>query len=302
MTRAAPATVSGEPALQRATGARRPREGGERGDDPRAGRPATALPALPVVNACGRGVLRRVTVSRATAPAVSAARPSGGRQGRDMNTKLTAILSTAIVLAATPALAHHPLGGMPMTTFTHGVLSGIGHPLLGFDHLFFIVAMGVAAALTGARYLAPLAYVAAMLAGVGLILVGVELPLVEPAIALSLLILGGLLAMGGGLSLPLAAALFAVAGLFHGWAFGESLAGQEGGAAPAVTIGYLLGLAAVQYAIAVVAGLAVTALGRAASAADMAPRLAGATVMGVGAFLTLEVVEGMAFAALGIGG
>jgi len=47
-------------------------------------------------------------------------------------------------LIASPAMAHHPLNGMPMETFAHGLLSGVGHPLLGFDHLFFVIAMGAA--------------------------------------------------------------------------------------------------------------------------------------------------------------
>ena len=34
------------------------------------------------------------------------------------------LLTAAFALAATPALAHHPLAGAPMETFTHGVLSG----------------------------------------------------------------------------------------------------------------------------------------------------------------------------------
>ena len=63
------------------------------------------------------------------------------------NNIIRAAAALTLTFAAAPALAHHPLGGMPMETFTHGVLSGIGHPLLGFDHLFFVIAMGVAAAL-----------------------------------------------------------------------------------------------------------------------------------------------------------
>ncbi|GMG85526.1 hypothetical protein LNKW23_47480 [Paralimibaculum aggregatum] len=216
-------------------------------------------------------------------------------------TRKTFTLAALLALATTPALAHHPLGGMPMTTFAQGMLSGIGHPILGFDHLFFILAVGVASVLAGARWLAPLAYLAAMLAGVGLVLAGVALPLVEPAIALSLLLLGGLVAAGRGLALPVLAGLFAVAGLFHGWAFGETLAGQEGGAPAAVTQGYLIGLAAVQYVLAAAAGIAVAGLGRRAAGAAMPARLTGAAVLGVGAFLALELVEGAAFAALGLG-
>ncbi|MGB0926172.1 MAG: HupE/UreJ family protein, partial [Pikeienuella sp.] len=74
--------------------------------------------------------------------------------------KRALLIASAAAMAATPALAHHPLGGMPMETFAHGVLSGIGHPLLGFDHLFFVLAVGVAALFTGRALTAPLAFIA----------------------------------------------------------------------------------------------------------------------------------------------
>lgn len=207
----------------------------------------------------------------------------------------------AALLAAGGAAAHHPLGGAPMTTFGHGLLSGIGHPILGFDHLFFICAVGIAAAFTGRALAAPLAFVAAMALGVLVVTAGIALPLVEPVIALSLLVLGGLLALGRALPLGGALLLFALAGLFHGWAFGESLAGNEGGAGLAVASGYLIGLAATQWLIAVAAGRVVTRILRAAEAGAMPARLAGALVAGAGLLLTLEAIEGAVFAALGIG-
>ncbi len=209
--------------------------------------------------------------------------------------------SAAFIALATPALAHHPLAGAPMETFAHGVLSGVGHPILGFDHLFFIAAVGVASVFTGRAFLAPLAFVAAMLVGVLLCVVPVTLPMVEPVIAVSLLALGALIARGKALSLAVAAPLFAGLGLFHGWAFGETIAGQEGGYAMSVLVGYLIGLAATQWAIAVASGYAVSKIWGAATADAVPARMAGAVVAGVGAFLVLEVVEGAAFAALGIG-
>lgn len=207
----------------------------------------------------------------------------------------------AVALAATPALAHHPLGGMPMETFAHGALSGVGHPLLGFDHLFFVLAVGVAALFTGRALTAPLAFIAAMIAGVFLATGGVQLPMVEPVIALSLVVLGGLVARGKALSAPVAMAVFAGLGVFHGWAFGGALTGQEGGAPAAVLVGYLLGLAAIQYAIAVGFGWVVSQVWNAKTADAISARLSGAVVAGVGAFLVLEVAEGAAFAALGLG-
>lgn len=215
---------------------------------------------------------------------------------------VAAFLATAALLVATagPALAHHPLGGSAMETFSHGLLSGIGHPLLGFDHLFFIVAVGIAALFTGAPARATLCFIGGMLAGVGLIVGGIALPFVEPAIAISLLVLGGLIATGTALSLPVAAVVFAGLGLFHGWAFGEALAGQEGGAALQVLIGYLVGLGVTQWVVAMLSGLALVKIWNVATAADMPARLSGATVAGVGLYLVLEAVEGPALAALGL--
>ena len=208
--------------------------------------------------------------------------------GRDMKKLLTAAAAT---LAATPALAHHPLNGMPMETFAHGLLSGVGHPVLGFDHLFFVALMGIAALYTGRRFAAPLAYIAAMLAGCALMYAGLAMPLAETVIVLSLLVLGGWILSGRAMSLPVALALFAGFGLFHGSAFGGSIAGQEGGIGGAVLLGYLLGLGAIQYAIALGAGWLTEKVLGATEAGAINARLAGAMGAGVGLFLALEIVE-----------
>lgn len=198
----------------------------------------------------------------------------------------------AATLAATPALAHHPLGGMPMETFMHGLMSGVGHPVLGFDHMFFVIAMGIAALFTTQRMLAPAGYIAAMLVGCGLMYAGIAMPMQETVIVISLLAMGGIVLSGRALGTGTAIALFAAFGLFHGSAFGGSIAAQEGGASAAVLLGYLIGLGAVQYAIAIAAGWVVEKIFGATEAAAINARLAGAMVAGVGLFLSLEIVEG----------
>ena len=45
-----------------------------------------------------------------------------------------------------PALAHHPMGGRMPATFTDGLLSGLGHPIIGLDHLAAVLAIGCLAA------------------------------------------------------------------------------------------------------------------------------------------------------------
>jgi len=207
----------------------------------------------------------------------------------------------ALLSIATPALAHHPLAGQPMETFSHGLLSGIGHPLLGFDHLFFVVAVGVAALYTGFARSAPAAYILAMLAGCLMMAGGIGLPAKEAVIGFSLLAVGYLVLSGRALSMPVALSVFAVFGLFHGSAFGDSIATQESSIGGSVMIGYLLGLGAIQYLIALGSGWTVKNLFNATEATAINARLTGALVAGMGVFLTLENVEGVIFAALGIG-
>ena len=203
------------------------------------------------------------------------------------------LLIAALALGATPALAHHPLGGLPMETFAHGLLSGAGHPVLGFDHLFFVALMGVAALFTARRLATPLAYIGAMLVGTLAISSGVVLPGIEFVVALSLLALGAIVLSGRALGMSATLVVFAGFGLFHGAAFGGSIAGQEGGVGGAVLLGYLIGLGAIQYGIALAAGWVAERVLGVANAAAVNARLVGAMVAGVGAFLVLEALEGL---------
>lgn len=199
-------------------------------------------------------------------------------------------LTLVLLLFAGPALAHHPLDGLPLQSLGHGLLSGIGHPLLGFDHLFFVALVGIASALCRRRWSAPLIYLATMLAGCLMTAVAGTLPASELMIALSLLILGAALASGRGINGYALWLLFAGFGLFHGAAFGVTLAAQEAGFGLAVLVGYLIGLGIIQYAIAIAAGWLISLVG-ATSTASVRARLAAAMVAGAGLLLTLEQLE-----------
>lgn len=215
--------------------------------------------------------------------------------------KRTVLAGAAALASLLPSVsfAHHPLGGMPMETFTHGLLSGIGHPLLGFDHLLFVALVGVAAVYTGRRFMSPAAYIAAMLAGCLAMTVGVGLPAKELVIGLSLLVLGGIVLSGRALGFAPALAVFAIFGLFHGSAFGDAIAGQESQAGMQVLVGYLIGLGVLQYGIAVAAGWVISNVFEAVKAETVQARLAGAVVAGAGLLLTLENVEGIVFDLMG---
>src|SRR5262249_57584778 len=80
------------------------------------------------------------------------ARPwGGGHKENVMTVRLSraAILSIPFSLATVPAFAHHMMGGRTPSTFMEGLLSGLGHPVIGLDHLAFLLAVGVAVGVFG---------------------------------------------------------------------------------------------------------------------------------------------------------
>jgi urease accessory protein len=179
-----------------------------------------------------------------------------------------------VAAAGVPAEAHHVMGGPTPSSFMEGLLSGLAHPVIGLDHLAFIVAMGVAAGVARLNLAIPALFIVASAIGVALHVRGVTLPVAEMLVALSVVIAGAMIASGRALQALSWAALFVVAGFVHGYAFGESIYGAE--ASPLAA--YLVGLVIVQAAVAT----GVALLARRSAAAAMQPRLAGAAIAGIG--------------------
>ncbi len=176
-----------------------------------------------------------------------------------------------MMMIAQPAWAHHPMGGKLPQTFLQGLLSGFGHPVIGVDHLAAIVGVGILAALAGRSAAVVLAFSVSVIAGVGLHLSGIDLPASELFVGLTTLLIGALVILRQSMSAGRALLLFALAGLVHGYALGESIVGAE--ASPLVA--YLLGLLIMQTAIGVVVYAAVRSLAR------WPARTTGLTVAGV---------------------
>lgn len=198
------------------------------------------------------------------------------------------LLYLPLLMAAAPAMAHHPMGGEPPQTLVQGLLSGLAHPVIGIDHLAFIVLVGLAAAGAGRLIAGPAAFIGATMAGTALHLAGIDLPLAEIVIALSVVALGALLVAGRRVAGGAALGGFALAGLFHGWAYGEAVIGSE----PMPIVAYLAGFAAIQFAVAaVVARLAAEIATNPARA--LQARIAAAVCLGVGLTFAVEQLEGL---------
>lgn len=189
--------------------------------------------------------------------------------------------------AASPAFAHHAMDGQTPFTFEQGLISGFAHPVIGFDHLAFVLSIGAASAFLSSRFLMPLVFVGATLAGCALQLQGIALPLAEIMIAASVILIGALIMSGTTPPNAVYGLLFGVAGLFHGWAYGQSIVGAE----QTPLMAYLLGFAAIQAIIALGATLATRMLWQ--SAASTPLRIAGGAIAGFGLAFLVENIESL---------
>lgn len=197
-----------------------------------------------------------------------------------MNRPTRIIASAAVVglALATPAFAHTGVGA-----HGHGFAAGFLHPLMGLDHMLAMLGVGVWAAQLGKRavWLVPAAFVAVMVAGAGLALSGIVMPMVEFGIAGSVLAIGALIAFGTRLPVGVAMGLVGLFALFHGHAHGTELPGF---AHPAAYGAGFVAATALLHA----GGVAIAFLVR-RHAARLPFRIAGAAMAAVGGGLLLGV-------------
>lgn len=187
-----------------------------------------------------------------------------------------------LLAGASPAFAHHPFEGVEASQLSpiQGLISGLGHPLLGPDHLLFLVALLFLGLKRPVRWILPLLAV-----GLGGSLMSQLLPLApsvsgmaEAGVALSLAV-EGLIALG---VLP-AALLLPLIGL-HGYLLGSMVVGAE----PTPLLAYGAGLLLSQGAVLLIA----TALSRQVGLwmGNQGRRIAALAWMGLGAALAFSAL------------
>jgi len=134
-------------------------------------------------------------------------------------------------------------------TLLEGLLSGLGHPVIGIDHLIFILGAGVLAASVPRGFLLPLAFVIASGLAVCVRFAGSDMALSELWVAGSLLVVATILLFSAVPGRGVIAGLFMLAGAIHGYALAEGIVGAE----RTPLVGYLVGLTAIQYALSLAA-------------------------------------------------
>ncbi len=137
------------------------------------------------------------------------------------------LLALAAVAAPAVAYAHTGVGD------TSGFVHGFSHPISGLDHILAMVMVGVFAFQLGGRatWLVPTTFVLVMAVGGGLGIAGINVPFVELGIALSVVVLGAIVALNMKAPTAVAMGLVGLFAVFHGHAHGAEMPENATGAA-----------------------------------------------------------------------
>jgi urease accessory protein len=130
-----------------------------------------------------------------------------------------AVAAGFVLLLPIPASAH--IGtGLP-----GGFESGFIHPFTGMDHLLAMIAVGLWGTFLGRPliYVLPVVFPVMMVVGAILGMFVIPLPPVEVGIALSVLVLGGCIALSLKAPVWMACVVVAIFAVFHGYAHGKEL-------------------------------------------------------------------------------
>lgn len=145
------------------------------------------------------------------------------------------LLSTLLLLAFSSQASAHADGGL-----AGGFASGFLHPILGWDHVVAMLAVGLWGAFLGRKaiWILPVAFPLVMAMGGALGVLGIPLPAVETGIASSAVVLGAMVAFAVRPPIWLAALIVASFAIFHGHAHGTEL--PQAANALAYSLGFVI--------------------------------------------------------------
>ncbi len=135
---------------------------------------------------------------------------------------LKIVIATILVPMLSGVAYAHEGGGI-----AGGFVAGFTHPLLGWDHVAAMVAVGLWGAFLGnpAIWILPVVFPLVMAFGGALGVMGIPIPSIETGIAVSAIVLGAMVAFAVRPPIWIAAVLVGVFAIFHGHAHGTELPG-----------------------------------------------------------------------------
>ena len=188
----------------------------------------------------------------------------------------------ALLFAAIPGVAYAHEG---TNLGLGGFLSGIVHPVLGYDHLLAMLSVGIISAQIGGRaiWTVPATFVTVMAIGGVLGLINIGLTATELGIAVSLVILG--LVIAAERRIPILAVMIGVGffAIFHGYAHGAEMPDT---AEPFLyALGFLVGTALIH-----IAGVVIGDISRHYERGKIVLRVGGALIALVGLLFIFGVL------------
>lgn len=130
------------------------------------------------------------------------------------------LATTMLLLAFASAASAHEGAGI-----TGGFNSGFMHPILGWDHVVAMVAVGLWGTFLGSPsiWILPVVFPLVMAFGGALGVIGIPIPAVETGIAASAVVLGAMVAFAVRPPIWVAALIVGTFAIFHGHAHGTEL-------------------------------------------------------------------------------
>jgi urease accessory protein len=141
---------------------------------------------------------------------------------KSLSFKMFSGLIIAFAISIIPSTVYaHEGGNLPLG----GFLSGLLHPVLGYDHLLAMLSVGILSAQIGGRaiWTVPATFVIVMGFGGMLGLLDIGITITELGIAFSLVILGSIIASERRLPIVLAMIGVGFFAIFHGYAHGTEM-------------------------------------------------------------------------------
>ena len=129
----------------------------------------------------------------------------------------------AILILPNITLAHHFMDNENPSSMLEGLFSGIAHPIIGIDHLIFLIFTSIIAYLAIKKITPISIFIVSTIIGSFFSLIHIELPMLELLIIFSILFLGLFFFLYRNFPLNTFIYPFIIFGLMHGNAYGKSI-------------------------------------------------------------------------------
>ncbi|MBB3463329.1 HupE/UreJ family protein [Rhizobium sp. BK377] len=149
----------------------------------------------------------------------------------------SSVLALAAAALPVAAYAHTGVGEAA------GLAHGFSHPISGLDHILAMVMVGILAFQLGGRavWAVPATFLLVMALGGAFGIAGINVPFVETGIALSVIVLGAIIALNIRASTSVAMGIVGLFAIFHGHAHGAEM--PETAAGVAYAAGFMIATA-----------------------------------------------------------